>query len=288
MSFRYAACNEIFQKQSLAESCRVLAGLGYRGIELAPFTLSNDPASLDKEERFAIRTEIRQAGLEFVGLHWLLAAPPGLHATSPDPAVRNRTWEYVARLVDLCADLSDSAGGQKPVIVFGSPKQRSSTGGMTAQGATDAFTEGFIKTAPRAELRGVTLLVEALSPQQTDVVTSLAEAVEIVRKVNSPAVLTMFDVHNAIAEKASHVELIREFLPYIRHVHVNELDGAEPGRGDYDFAALLRCLANLRYDGWISLEAFDFSRDANDVVAGSINHLRKSEAPSARKSVTSA
>jgi sugar phosphate isomerase/epimerase len=268
MAYRFATCNEIFQQQPFANVCQQLKDVGYAGIEIAPFTLANDPAALSTDERISIRKIIERAKLEMVGLHWLLAAPEGLHATARDKAIRERTWTYVNRFIDLCADLGD--GG---VVVFGSPKQRSSRDGLTAREATDAFIEGLAKAAATAETRGVILLIEPLSPDQTDVVTSLAEAVDIVRQIASPSVQTMFDVHNAVKETKPHTALIQEFFPYIKHVHVNEMDGREPGMGDYDFPALLDCLTGLHYDRWVSLEAFDFSRDPKEIVSRSLDHL---------------
>jgi sugar phosphate isomerase/epimerase len=273
MAFRFATCNEVFQHQPMAQVCKIVHQAGYQGIEIAPFTLASDPASLTTEDRSALRTLIRSSHLEFVGLHWLLAAPEGLHATTHDKTVRERTWKYVGHFIDLCADLTQP--GDKSIVVFGSPKQRNSRDGMTSREATDAYIEGMAKAAPHAEARGVTLLVEALSPDQSDVVTSLSEAVEIVRQINSPAVQTMFDTHNAVAETHPHVDLIKHFFPYIKHVHVNEMDGKEPGMGDYDFATLLKCLTDLHYDGWVSLEAFDFTRDPREIISRSISHLTK-------------
>jgi sugar phosphate isomerase/epimerase len=271
---RFATCNEVFQKQPLADVCAQVREAGYQGLEIAPFTLAADPAQLSAEERRQIRDTIRKSQLEFVGLHWLLAAPPDLHATARDKNVRQRTWQYVGHFIDLCADLADAAEEDKGVVVFGSPKQRTSRDGMTSREATDAYVEGLTGVAAHAEERGVTLLVEPLSPDQTDVVTTLAEAVSIVNEIGSPAVQTMFDVHNAIKESDSHSHLLQRFFPYIRHVHVNELDGREPGMGNYDFGALLRTLDELAYPGWISLEAFDFTRDPREIITRSIDHLK--------------
>jgi len=211
MAFRFATCNEVFQNQSISDVCAQVRRAGYQGLEIAPFALAPDPAALDATERASIRKSMHDNGLEFVGLHWLLAAPEGLHATARHKNLRERTWKYVSHFVDLCADLAASPDGKNGVVVFGSPKQRSSRDGLTSQEATAAFIEGIQKEAPHAESRGVTLLIEPLSPDQTDVVTSLAEAVSIVRQIGSPAIQTMFDVHNAIAEIASHVDLLREF-----------------------------------------------------------------------------
>jgi sugar phosphate isomerase/epimerase len=271
MSYRFATCNEVFQQRPMAEVCRDVAAVGYQGLEIAPFILGPDPAALSREDRGVLRRLMSDAKLDFVGLHWLLAAPEGLHATTRDEAIRRRTWKYVDQFIDLCADLSN---GGRTVVVFGSPKQRASRDGLSAEEATDAYIEGLFSAAPHAEERGVTLLIEALSPDQCDVVTSLGEAVAIVKQIGSPAVQTMFDTHNAVAETVPHTELIREFFPYIKHVHVNEMDGKEPGMGDYDFGALMKCLSGLHYEGWVSLEAFDFTRDPIEIISRSIHHLR--------------
>jgi sugar phosphate isomerase/epimerase len=53
------------------------------------------------------------------------------------------------------------------------------------------------------------------------------------------------------------------------------MDGKEPGMGNYDFAKLLKCLTDLHYDGWVSLEAFDFTRDPKEIISRSISHLTK-------------
>jgi D-psicose/D-tagatose/L-ribulose 3-epimerase len=271
---RLAMCNELFQKMALSEACREVRTLGYEGLEVAPFTLGNDPAALSVEERGRIRETIADAQLEFAGFHWLLAAPEGLHATTRDEAARKRTWDYVHSLIDLCADLATSRSSARPVLVFGSPKQRSTTDGMSPREAIDVLTHGLAHAAARAESRGVAILIEALSPDQTDVVTCLADAVAIVKQIRSAAIQTMFDVHNAKAETEPHAELIRKYAPYIRHVHVNELDGREPGAGDYDFASLLGALEEVNYAGWVSVEAFDFSRDAHEVAARAMDTLR--------------
>jgi len=277
VTYRFAICNEIFQKMPLADACRIVSQLGYQGFEVAPFTLGDDPASLSTEQRVEVRKTITDEGLEFVGLHWLLTAPPGLQIVTNDEAVRNHSWNYVRSLIDLCADLATPGARHRPVVVFGSPKQRSSVPGETTAEAVQFFKNGMAEMAPHAESRGVTLLVEALSPMQTDVVRALREAVAIVKEIASPAVQTMFDVHNAIDEYEPHTELIENFFPYIKHVHVNEMDGREPGKGDYNFLKLLRKLDDLHYDGWVSVEAFDFTREPFEIAHRSITTLKAAQ-----------
>ena len=270
MLFRHALCNEAFDKSDFAESCRVMKRLGYSGIEIAPFTLAETPADIGADRRRELKDIIASEGLEFVGLHWLMMSPAGLHVTTPDLACRARSWQHIRNLIDLCADL-----GPNGVMVFGSPKQRSTGGGISVAEATKNFVDGLAQVATQAESRGVTILIEALPAEQTDVVLTLDEAVAHVRTIGSPAIQTMFDSHNAINEVSPHADLIARHFQWIRHIHVNELDGRHPGTGNYDFVSIFRRLHELHYQGWISMEAFDFSPGAETLARESIEYLNR-------------
>jgi sugar phosphate isomerase/epimerase len=262
-------CNEAFEKRPFAETVKAIRRAGYAGIEIAPFTLAERPADISAIERRNYREVMAAEGLAFVGLHWLMMSPPGLHVTTPDHVLRQKSWDHIRRLIDLCADL-----GPDGVLVFGSPQQRSSTGGIDREEATRHFVDGLASIAPHAESRAVTVLVEALPIGQTDVVQSLEEAAGIVRRIASPSIRTMFDVHNAVDEREPHAALVERYFDLIRHVHVNELDGRHCGTGGYDFGPVLEVLARRGYEGWLSLEAFDFSYGGERIAAESLLHLK--------------
>ncbi len=270
MRFRHAICNEAFDKWDFAESCRTMKKLGYEGIEIAPFTLAEDPSAVTPARRREVRDIIVSEGLAFVGLHWIMVSPKGLHVTTPDAALREKSWQHIRHLIDLCADL-----GPQGVMVFGSPKQRASTGGLSAAEATRHYVDGLSAVAPQAETRGVKILIEALPIEQSDVVLTLEEAVGHVNSIASPAIRTMFDTHNAVNEVEPHDVLIERFFPYIEHVHVNETDGRHCGTGNYDFVPVFRALHKLNYQGWVSLEAFDFSPGAELLAQESIEYLNR-------------
>jgi sugar phosphate isomerase/epimerase len=268
MAIRHAICNEIFEGWDFREACRFIRAAGYQGIEVAHYTLADDPADISAADRKHYRETIEDSGLKFVGLHWLMVAPKGLHVTTPDDGLRAQSWDHIRRLIGLCADL-----GPGGVMDFGSPKQRGTTGGATREEATRRFVDGLAAVAPEAREQGVTILVEALPLDQTDVVLSLEEAVGIVKEIDNPAIRTMFDTHNAVDEKEPHADLVDRYFEFIRHVHVNETDGGHCGTGDYDFRPILEVLARRRYAGWVSLEAFQFEPGAEKIATESIRHL---------------
>jgi sugar phosphate isomerase/epimerase len=257
----------MYGNRSLDLVCRDIRKIGYTGIEIAPFTLATSPRDISGDSRRQYRDIIRSEGLDFVGLHWLMVSPKGLHVTTPDRALRERSWHHIRELIELSADLGD--GG---ILVFGSPQQRG-TQGIDRQEAIRNFIAGLGGVAPHAEERGVTILVEALPQDQCDIINTLAEAVDVVNQIGSPAVRTMFDSHNAVDETESHAALVDRYFDLIRHVHINEMDGRYPGTGDYDFKPLFAELHRRGYKHWVSLEVFDFSPGPEKIATNSLRFI---------------
>lgn len=269
--FRYAICNEVFEKWDFAESCRAARKLGYRGLEIAPFTLGESVDEVSAARRKELRGIMQSEGLEFAGLHWLLVTPKWLHITTGDKEVRERSWQYFEKLIDFCGDLGGPA-----IMVLGSPKQRGTRGATRAE-ATRYLTEGLARVAPRAAARKATICLEALDSKQTDVVNTVAEAVAVVKQVRHPNIQSMFDYHNTLDEKEPWEAIVRRFYPMIRHIHINEMDGRHPGTGRSDFLPVLRVLKEKNYRGWVSLEVFDFKLGAERIAREAMEYLRKLE-----------
>lgn len=270
--FKHAICNEVYEKWPFEKACASIRRIGYSGIEIAPFTLAERPDQISAADRRRYRDTIHNHGLVFVGLHWLMVSPKGLHVTTPDRALRERSWRHIRELIDLAADLG---AGENGVMVFGSPKQRCAVDGLSPAEATKNFIDGLAEVASRAEERGVIILVEALPIGQCDVVTTLAEAVEIVNQINSPAIRTMFDTHNAVDELEPHAVLVDRYFDLIRHVHINEMDGRQPGTGNYNFRPVFDVLARRGYRHWISLEVFDFTPGAEKIAEDSLRFIEQ-------------
>jgi sugar phosphate isomerase/epimerase len=263
-------CSETFQQLSFEQQCRLARKIGYAGIEIMPGGVVENPIAIPAGRRMELRRLMEDEDLGFVGLHNLLSAPPGMHATTNDPKLRQRTWEFLRELIDLCADL-----GPHGVMVFGSAKQRSAEAGSSIHDAVRRFQDGLASLATHAQERSVTILVEPLAPHLSNVVNRLDEAVEIVREIDSPAVQTMFDVHNTAAERLPAAKLIGRYIAFIRHVHLNEMDGRRPGTGLYDFPSLFRALEEHQYGGWLSLEVFDFRPSGDVVAAEALEYLQR-------------
>ncbi|MDZ7262581.1 MAG: sugar phosphate isomerase/epimerase, partial [candidate division KSB1 bacterium] len=158
---KIAICNELFQNWRLEEIIPFCAEIGYDGLEMAPFTLTQQPNRVPREQRRNWRKLAEQHHLQLIGLHWLLVGPPGLSISSPDPDVRKFTQSYLLDLIDLCADL----GGDR--LVFGSPKQRVIAPEQSYEEVWEYARQIFQGILPRAADKGVTICLEPLSPLET-------------------------------------------------------------------------------------------------------------------------
>jgi D-psicose/D-tagatose/L-ribulose 3-epimerase len=256
---KYAICNELFGDMDFADSCALLQRYGYQGVEIAPFTLFEDPGAFTSAQIGEIRRILEDHDLRFTGLHWLFLKPEGLHITIPEERVRSRSWDHLKRLVDLAGQLG---GG---VLVLGSPKQRNSVGVSREQAAAN-LEDGLRSLADFTAQRNCTILLESLSPDQTDVINTMSEAEQSIRRIGSPGIQGIFDFHNCANETDSWEKLIEDHFPIIRHVHLNEVNGSWPGTGSSDFLPAFKKLAQKGYGGWISLEIFHLPEDPARVL----------------------
>jgi sugar phosphate isomerase/epimerase len=273
---KFAICQELFENTPWSDQCRSIAAIGYTGIEVAPFALSEHPAQLSRSERLELRKTAESLGLEIIGLHWLLAKTTGFHLTSDDPDVRRATAGYLESLADLCADLGGS------IMVFGSPAQRSLRPGLTREEGNDRAVEIFSACAPRLAERGVTLCVEPLTTKETNFINTCAEAVEIIRRVDHPAVALQQDVKAMLSEGTPLPKLIQEFAPLTRHFHVNDSNLLGPGMGSTDYVPIFEALQQTRYAGWISVEVFDYTLGAEKIARESLEYMRRVQSEIAR------
>jgi len=266
---KFAVCNELFENWSWERICEFVAAVGYDGIEVAPFTLAESVTEVPADRRAELRQPAQQAGLEIVGLHWLLVSPKGLYINGPDAAVRARTAQYLAHLVDFCADL----GGR--IMVLGSPKQRNVAEGVTYEQAWELAKEALRPALERAAARGVTMCPEALSPAETNFLNTAAQVRQFVQEVGHPSLNMMLDVKAMSSEGRPIPDIIRENGDLLAHLHANDANMRGPGFGDTDFGSIAQALRDVGYDGFVSVEVFDFKPDPQTIATQSLAHLKR-------------
>ena len=266
---RFAICQELFEGWDWERQCAFVAEVGYTGIEVAPFAIADDISRLSADARSLMRKQAADRGLTIIGLHWLLAKTEGLHLTSADPAVRAATAQYLADLGRLCADL----GGE--VMVFGSPQQRDVPEGLTGAQALDNAVDVFRTAIPAIADCGVRLCMEPLTAKETDFINTCSQAVELIDRVDHPAMCLHQDVKAMLgAETESLPQLIETFRDRVGHFHVNDTNLLGPGMGETDFGPIFEALLSTAYSGWVSVEVFDYSPGCEQIARQSFQYMQ--------------
>ncbi len=267
---KFAICQEMFEDTPWEEQCRIIAELGYTGVEVAPFAISDDLASVPKSRLLEMKQTAESHGLEIIGLHWLLAKTTGLHLTSPDQSVRDATAEYLR----LLARVSGVLGGS--VLVFGSPFQRNLQEGVSREQAMEFAAEVFRNATAEFEATGNVLCMEPLTQKETNFINTCEEAVELMQLVDHPSFILHQDVKAMLgAETESIPHLIHKFHDQCGHFHVNDTNLLGPGMGETDYHSILKALIESGYEGWVSVEVFDYTPGAEKIAKKSIDYMRE-------------
>lgn len=265
---RFSICNETFQGWEWERTCAFVAECGYGGVEVAPFTLAPDVRAIDAARRRQLRAAAEEHGLAISALHWLLVSPDGLSLTTADAAVRAHTSDYLVALADFAGDLGVG------VMVLGSPRQRWIADGDSPSDARARFLEALLPALDCASTRGVRICLEPLPPPEANFLLTLDEVAAMLRELRHPAACTILDVKSASAEGRPVDSLLRSHSAIIGHIHANDANRRGPGFGDTDFRPILSAAQECGYDGWVSVEVFDYQPSPEVIATESLRYLR--------------
>jgi len=267
---KFALCNEVFQDLPIEDGFSKIAEIGYKGVEIAPFTLKHNPLEIGEEEADRCLKAAQSCGLEIVGLHWLMAKTEGLHLTSHDPDKRRAASDYLRKLASLTARMRGT------IMVLGSPQQRNLEHGTPYEEAFTRAVEVIREVSVAAGELGVTLAVEPLSPVETSFLASCREARRFIGAVNHPACRLHLDMKAMAHEPAGTVATILEHRWEVVHFHGNDVNHRGPGQGPTDLQAVARTLSEINYRGWVSVEPFDYHPTPEECARISLENLKAS------------
>jgi sugar phosphate isomerase/epimerase len=267
---KFGICNEIFKDWNDTDrTIEYVKEVGYDGLEIAPFTLSQYVTDIPATTRERIRRKAGDVGLDILGIHWVLVGPDGLHLTHPDTAVRERTIQYLRDLVRFCGDV----GGK--VMIFGSPKQRNVLENVTNEMATAFAVDAFSRVMPDCEKHDVTICMEQLTPHETNFCSTVKETVDLIETVNHPKFRLLLDTKAMDTEEKDRGTLIRENARHLAHYHANDPNLNGPGWGDVDFGPIFQALRDIHYDGYVSVEVFKFEPGPEAIATKSLEYMRQ-------------
>lgn len=176
---------------------------------------------------------------------------------STDPNVRAAGVANMRRVLDCC-----QAAGMK--LLCG--PYHSAIGHFSGQCPTEDEwkygVESMQASAEYAAKKNVMLGVEYLNRFECYFLTSVAELSRFITAVNHPNCRMMYDTFHANIEEKDIAAAIRAAAPQTVHVHISENDRGTPGDGHVPWDLTFDTLKEVKYDGWLMIEAFGLALPA--------------------------
>lgn len=105
--------------------------------------------------------------------------------------------------------------------------------------------------------KGIKLMIEPLNHYDVPdfLVTTSAEALDIIAKVDMPNLFLQYDTYHAQREEGELIGTLYRHLEKIGHIQIADNPGRhQPGTGEINYQFLLREIDRLGYQGFVSLE----------------------------------
>lgn len=219
---------------------RIVADLGYDGVEISMLGMTNERAE-------AISKLIIEYGLEVTCSDGLA---PDKDITSDNPDVRIAGIEYLKWSIASTAKIgSRGLAGvvYAPWGMFDVANKK-----VRAERSAEAFA---MLDSTLAE-HDVTLGIEAINRFETDLVNTSEEAVSMAIASGSDRVGALLDTFHLNIEEKDITQSITSAADKLVHFHVSDNDRGVPGSGHLPWAEVRDALKSINYDKWIVAEMF--------------------------------
>ena len=158
-------------------------------------------------------------------------------------------------------------------IVLGSSGSRNYPEGYDKKAAVEELTELLRKMGPIAAKYDVVVVLEPLRRQESNIINTVAEGVDVVKRVGHTNIRCLADIYHMMVENEGPEVLVKE-KRYIAHTHVAEKEGrAVPGTHGEDLTHYYDALRRARYKGGLSIEAS--WEDFDTQIAAGIADLKR-------------
>jgi D-psicose/D-tagatose/L-ribulose 3-epimerase len=215
---------------------------GFDYVELS----TTEIAAMSDADFEAAAAKIKDIGLPTPAANLFL--PAGLKVTGPqtDP---EQQMAHVRKAFTRLARLGTE------VVVFGSGGARRVPEGFAKEEALEQLVDFGRRAAAEARTHGITIAIEPLRRQETNIINSAAEGLELVNAINHPNFQLMIDFYHLASEQEDPAIVLRA-KDHIRHLHTaNPTGRVFPLKWEeFDYAPFFANLRAIGYDKRISVE----------------------------------
>jgi sugar phosphate isomerase/epimerase len=215
---------------------------GFDYVELS----ATEIASLSDADFEAATARIKQVGIATPAANLFL--PSTLKVTGPETDPEQQ-MAHVRKALTRLSKLGTE------VVVFGSGGARRVPDGFSKEEAFRQLVDFGRRVAREARANGITIAVEPLRRQETNIINTAAEGLELVNAIGDPNFQLMIDFYHLASEHEDPAIVLRA-KDHIRHLHTaNPAGRVFPLKWEeFDYAPFFANLRAIGYDKRISVE----------------------------------
>ena len=102
----------------------------------------------------------------------------------------------------------------------------------------------------------------------------LASLDQLQEMIDSDHVQLHLDCKAMSTEPDPIPQVIRDHADAMIHFHANDPNRRGPGMGEVDFAPIFQAINDIAYDGWVSVEVFDYEPGVETLVTESMANMK--------------
>ncbi len=225
----------------LPAACARAAELGFDAVEI--FAPGPDAVAVSEVQRCTAEHGLSVAAVGTgAGM-----VKHGLSLTDPAPQRRQAARDFIRSMIDWGAHFT------APAIV-GSMQGRWGAD-VPRDEALKLLAEAFEELGAHAQSQGVQLFYEPLNRYETNLLKTMDEGVEFLRRLDTTNVRLLADLFHMNIEEADVAHGLRTAGALLGHVHFVDSNRRAAGLGHTDFAPIVSALRDMNYSGYLSAEA---------------------------------
>lgn len=123
----------------------------------------------------------------------------------------------------------------------------------------DLLADSLLRICDFASNYDVLIAIEPANPLETDLINTTVQAMDMIDQLGCENLGVLFDTGQSLLVGEDTPAAIEYLGERLFHLHLNDNHGQRdehliPGRGNYDFQALIRALNLAMYDGYLTAE----------------------------------
>jgi len=182
----------------------------------------------------------------------------GISLTDDSETVRKKAVDRIIEHINLSTELVG-----RPNVTIGLIRGKGDSGSKNI--LLDIFKKELIKCIDYAARKNIVLNLEPINRYETVMLNSCDDTLDFLKMLGSPKNTgILYDTFHSNIEDADMLNALQKIKGNISHVHFADSNRHLPGKGHIDFKSIYKKLAEIKYDGYVSIETLNLP-DSEDI-----------------------